>query len=387
MFRLSSVERKENLSHLRWTVDEKADLRFVREIYKRLYNERIVFLMADILKVLHNEPYLKEINKKIGQKNLKNENSFFYQKQWLIKGSRILKEIKNKIALGSAQFGMDYGINNKRGQIPKKEVFQILDNASRSGIGMIDTAYTYGESETIIGGFIQKNSRNFKIVSKLPKCNIEEIEGIFKTTLKRLNTDKIYGYMIHNFQDFLDSPSIWYFLEALKLKGKVEKIGFSIYFPWELEYIFKNKLKIDIIQLPYSVFDQRFVDYFPRLESLKIDIHARSVFLQGLVFKKPEELGAYFAKFRNKIAKLRLLSKQLKIPIAGICLNFALLNRLINKVIVGVDNIDNFKGIINSLKYIAQVGGILDRLIELREYDENIIIPFKWQVSPDIRNL
>ena len=85
----------------------------------------------------------------------------------------------NKIALGTAQFGMDYGINNKRGKIPEKEVFEILNEVSRSGIDTLDSAYAYGDSETMIGNFIRKSKNNFKIVSKSPKCEIEEMENIF----------------------------------------------------------------------------------------------------------------------------------------------------------------------------------------------------------------
>ena len=59
----------------------------------------------------------------------------------------------NKIVLGTAQFGLDYGINNKRGRIRADEVLRMLDEAASSGIDTVDTAYSYGDSEKIIGDF------------------------------------------------------------------------------------------------------------------------------------------------------------------------------------------------------------------------------------------
>lgn len=70
IFRLANVKNSEDLSYLRWTVDEEKDLEFVREVYKRLYKEDEVFLMQDILYLLKREPQLLEINKEIKQRKL-----------------------------------------------------------------------------------------------------------------------------------------------------------------------------------------------------------------------------------------------------------------------------------------------------------------------------
>jgi len=93
----------------------------------------------------------------------------------------------NKIALGTAQFGMDYGINNQRGKIPEKEVFDILYEASSSGIDTLDSAYAYGNSEDVIGNFIRESKKELKIISKSPNKESREIEKIFDSSLKKLN--------------------------------------------------------------------------------------------------------------------------------------------------------------------------------------------------------
>lgn len=288
---------------------------------------------------------------------------------------------QNKIALGTAQFGMDYGINNQRGKIPETEIFEILYEASRSGIDTLDSAYAYGDSEAVIGSFIRESKTDFKIVSKSPKCDIEETEIIFNSSLKRLGIRALYGYLIHDFAHYRKYPELWDIMGDLKSRGKIEKIGFSLYFPSELDYILENKLNIDIIQVPYSIFDQRFAQYFQELKNNDVEIHVRSVFLQGLVFRNPDELDNYFTKIKEKLVNLNSLSIKQNIPIVALSLNFAALNSLVDKVVVGVDSLNNLKEIISSLDYHREVQNIISELYWFKEEDENIILPFNWKVN------
>ena len=285
----------------------------------------------------------------------------------------------NKVALGTAQFGMDYGINNKRGKIPEVEVFEILNEAFNYGLDILDTAPSYGDSEKVIGNFIRKQKKEFKIVSKLPKCNLQEVKKIFDSSLKRLNGNKLYGYMFHSFRNYVENPRIWDILKKLKADGKIEKIGFSPYFPSELECLLKNRIKMDIIQIPYNIFDQRFSPYFSELKNNGVEVHVRSVFLNGIVFKNPDELSIYFVKIKEKIKKFKRLSIKVDIPIVALCLNFAILNRFVDYVVVGVDNLENLKEIVLSSDYLADVENILTYFSDFIENDEKIILPFNWE--------
>ena len=288
----------------------------------------------------------------------------------------------NKIALGTVQFGMDYGISNKRGKIPRDEVFEILKEASEFGIDTLDTAYLYGESETVIGDFIKKYKKQFRLVTKSPDCKIEQIEDLFDISLKKLNIRRIYGYLIHNFQHYKENPKIWDILEKLKKENKIQKIGFSLYYPSELECLLKKKIEIDIIQVPYSIFDRRFEPFFNEIKNKNVEIHVRSVFLQGLVFKNPEELVGHFAKIKEKILALNSLSMKYDIPMGALCLNFAILNDSVDKVVVGVDSIENFKENVSSLDYLTDVRNIINQLSQFKEDDEKIILPVNWKVRP-----
>jgi aryl-alcohol dehydrogenase-like predicted oxidoreductase len=286
---------------------------------------------------------------------------------------------KNKLVLGAAQFGMDYGINNKRGKIPREEVFEILKMAFESGIDILDTAYAYGESESVIGDFIESSGFKLNVISKLPICDLEDIENVFETSINRLRLYSLYGYYIHSFQHYLETPEVLSTLTKMKSEGKVSKIGFSLYYPSELEYIICHNLPLDIIQVPYSVFDQRFGTYFPKLKDKGIEVFVRSVFLQGLGFKDPSELSHHFEGIKNKIVNLRKLSENIDVPLASIFLNFAILNDNIDKVVVGVDSVENLRELLASTTYLCKVNQFMDQLTSLRIDDEKIILPVNWR--------
>jgi len=289
------------------------------------------------------------------------------------------KFLSDKIALGTVQFGLDYGINNLTGKIPKNEVFEILDYAHKSGINVIDTSYAYGDSESVLGEYLKRSGIKFKVVSKLPGNKDDKSFEIFHETLNHLNKNKIYGYLIHNFDFYLKNSRIWADLRKIKQQGKVQKIGFSLYYPEELEYLLKKKVTFDLIQVPYSIFDQRFSVFFQQLKKKNVEIHIRSVFLQGLVFKEINTLPKRFLKIKRKLETLKKLAGDLAIPVSSLCLNFAALNPFIDKVVIGVDNIANLKENLNNLKYQVKTKKIYNKLLKLKEEDENIILPVNWK--------
>lgn len=283
-----------------------------------------------------------------------------------------------KIILGTAQFGMDYGINNKKGKVPQTETFEILNNAVKFGIDTVDTAHSYGESERILGSFIRCYPDKLKVVSKLPECGHGEVKTIFMDSLNKLNLSKIYGYLIHGFRNYKKDKKIWQELKKLKIDRKVEKIGFSLYFPTEFEAILQDGLEIDMLQVPFSIFDQRFKPYFSELKKRKIEIYVRSVFLQGLVFKKPEELDEQFLGIKDKLKQLHLISKETGIPLCGLCLGFAVADDDIDKIVIGVDSTQHFNEIMQTSDFLSKLDNIIPRLSDLEVNDEQIILPFNW---------
>lgn len=284
-----------------------------------------------------------------------------------------------RFVLGTAQFGFDYGINNLDGKIPKKEVFRILKYAWKNKIRILDTAAGYGESEKIIGEFINKYKLHFRIITgEFPQCTAKNLEKGFLISLKNLNQEKVSGYLIHNFDHFLKDEKIWQSLEKLKAEGRIEKIGFSLYYPDQLKLIFKKNIKPDIIQIPYSFFDQRFAEHLPLLKKKSIRIYARSVFLQGLIFKKLASLENKFLKIKDKLIFLQRISQKAGIPLSALAINFACLNEHIDKIVVGVDSLKNLQENLKGLRYKNKVKKIYPQLLSLKEDEEKLILPINW---------
>lgn len=284
-----------------------------------------------------------------------------------------------KLGLGTAQFGLDYGINNKRGKIHKKEAFQILKFALEHGIEVLDTAFDYGDSEKFIGEFIKKNKSDFKIISKSPAVDIGSIRHTFQASLEALHLDNFYGYLIHNFKNFLDRPEIWDVLRQCKLQGRVNKIGFSLYYPQEAEYLIEKNIQIDLVQIPFSIFDQRFNEVLPLLKNKNVEVHARSVFLQGLIFRDPDGLEGSFRRIKNKLLSLRALAKRANLSMSALCINFAVSNDCIDKLIIGIDSLQQMEENLKSLTYKNQIADMHNELMNLKENNEEIILPFKWK--------
>ena len=171
-----------------------------------------------------------------------------------------------KISLGTAQWGMVYGLSNLRGQTNNNEISKILSVAYSEGIKFIDTAMAYGNAEAVLGKH-QLNS--FSIITKTPKFvekvitkfNADELIRIFKQSLKTMNCESCYGLLLHQKEDILKSgwENLVEAMNTLKSDGFVKKIGISIYDTSDIDLIL-YRLNPDIVQLPLNVLDQRVIN-------------------------------------------------------------------------------------------------------------------------------
>ncbi len=288
--------------------------------------------------------------------------------------------VTSKIVLGTVQFGINYGINNTSGQISPEEAFRVLAYAWDHRIMTLDTAHTYGNSEQVIGKFIKENGKPFDLISKVPK--IEEgkkVVDYLRESLNNLNATQLFAYLFHDFNSFKSDPGLLRQLLELKKNSMIQKVGFSLYYPHELDYLLNNKIDFDIVQIPYNIFDQRFEKYFAELKALGKEVHVRSVFLQGLVFKNPNKLESKFASIKDKLVELNRISDESGIKVSGLCLNFAVLNKNIDKVVIGVDSLKNLEENISDLLQSDRVLKYYQELKTLREDDEQIILPTNWK--------
>jgi aryl-alcohol dehydrogenase-like predicted oxidoreductase len=294
-----------------------------------------------------------------------------------------------KIGLGTVQFGQNYGVSNKQGITTEDNVREILAFAWENGVTLLDTATLYGASEEVIGRSIPPHAA-FKIVTKTPifqKTKIEKKDAVilkdtFRSSLDKLRQPNLYGLLVHHAVDVLKDGGqyLWEGMQDLKKMGFVQKIGNSLYSPLELKR-FLEKYTPDVIQAPVNVFDQRMIQngHLQHLNGLGVEIHSRSVFLQGLLLMLPEELQVHFHSIRNLLLQYREAMQKQDINPLEAALTFVCQQPEIDYVIVGINNQAHLKEILN----VVQNMNLLRR-IDFSMYavnEEAIINPSLWSLQ------
>lgn len=287
----------------------------------------------------------------------------------------------HKLALGTAQFGLKYGLANMADKVPSDMVTQLLKIASACDITMLDTAIAYGDSEQVLG---LHNLTKFEIVSKLPAVpsdcsNVEEwvLEQTI-ASLQRLKTDKLHDLLLHKPAQLLGTNGEKIYKSILKLKeqGMVSQIGVSVYGPDELSELIK-RFDFDVIQAPMNVFDRRMENtgMLKHLKKIGVTIHIRSAFLQGLLLMSNDKIPVYFAPWAPLIKQYHQWLNQQSLSPLQACLSYVNQHSDIDKIIVGVDDIWQLKQIIAAID--APSIGMPDFL---QSVDEGLINPSRWQL-------
>lgn len=285
-----------------------------------------------------------------------------------------------KLALGTVQFGLDYGISNKTGKTELRAVESILNKAREEKIDLLDTASSYGTSEEVLGGL---GVSDFKIVTKFPTSSPNEKLGewLYKTlerSLNNLRVDNIYCSMFHR-TEFIDDKNLLELndrMKRIKLNKKITKIGISVYSLHELNRLINLGFQFDLLQIPVNVFDQRFCNnkLIKNLKDRNVEVHSRSSFLQGLLLMKPNDRPAYFNKWSHYLEKWDDFLVQNRINALTGCIEYVKNQSFLDRVIVGVNTRENLEEILYAYKSDSYK---LDFDFEAIN-EENLINPSKW---------
>jgi aryl-alcohol dehydrogenase-like predicted oxidoreductase len=273
----------------------------------------------------------------------------------------------NKIGLGTAQFGMDYGISNYLGRTSSEEVSNILKYSKQIGIDTIDTASSYNTSENVLG---ENDLNGFKIISKfMPISGGITIKQQFDSSITKLKVKNLYAYLAHRPQDLIDNIEQWNELIQLKNEGKVIKIGFSLNTVGELNKLMDLNIIPDLVQVPYNYFDNRFKDSLSNLKKIGCEIHVRSSFLQGLFFVNPNDLPPFFEDVKIPIKNLQ---NEFGTSLASVLLKYVLKQNFIDKVIIGVENRNQ---LVNNLTKMDETVSLSENK---KNISEQILMPSMW---------
>lgn len=279
-----------------------------------------------------------------------------------------------KISIGTAQFGMSYGMLNKYGQVSDSEALKILSVAQLNGIHSIDTSGDYGNSEKILGQIFAANpTLLFDIYTKNATS---DITSSFHTSLNHFKTIK--GYFVHYFKSYKQNPSIWEHMQELRNSGKVKRIGFSLYDPEELEFLLDKDVDFNLIQFPFNVFDRRFMPYFEILEGKGVQIQIRSIFLQGILFKDVSTLPEKLKPFGKYIESLQVYCRESNVEIEDLLLNYALSIPQISNVVLGVHTAKQLQSNINAVRnFITQHE--IDFIESIHIKEQELLNPANWK--------
>lgn len=286
--------------------------------------------------------------------------------------------MRKRIILGTAQFGMDYGIANKKGKINFNEISKILNFLKKNKINYLDTAKAYKLSEYEIGKYFEKSKIKFNVITKFSLKNEKKsILEQYNDTIKKLNF-KPKIILAHNFSDYLDDKFRKELFE-LKKKFKIYKVGVSIYKPSEFHQVIRLK-KPDIIQVPCNILDKRFLNpnIIKIIKKKKIELHARSIFLQGLFFKSKKEITRRFKDAKKVLNYLDEICKKQNLKLWELSLLWIYQKKEIDKLVIGVDSNTQLKKNLNLLQKKISVP-LMKLLDEINLNNSNIIKPNLWK--------
>lgn len=284
-----------------------------------------------------------------------------------------------KLALGTVQFGMKYGVANSAKRVSQADALAILKQASLLGINMLDTAIAYGDSEEVLGKFAQTGQNIVTKLSAVPETERDVrnwVIGQFEGSLERLRACRVYGFLLHRPDQLLgpNGSAIYDTLTELKARGRVLKVGVSIYSPDELEPLLE-RFDLDLVQAPLNILDRRILEtgWAGRLKENGIELHTRSAFLQGLLLMPKDQRPAKFDRWASIWDEWGQWLAETGLTPLQACLRFAVQQSLVDRVLIGVDSTEQL------LEIIGAVDGTIEQFPNFEELrDARLINPATW---------
>lgn len=291
-----------------------------------------------------------------------------------------MEAFKNdSIILGTAQLGGNYGICASNLNITQQNTNEILELFKYHGSSYIDTAQSYGNSEVLLGN---AGLDNLNIITKINSHSKNIRDSICKS-LERLKQESLYAVMVHDASGLYGSEGskLWSSLERCREEGLIEKIGVSIYSPSDLEKIIPT-YPVEIVQSPFNILDRRLIQsgWYEKLNGKNIELHIRSVFLQGLLLLGKKFRPKYYAKWNIVFGKYDQLLLDLKISALSLCLNYALTVCKNTNIVVGVNSKKELIEIYKAVNLNKKLD--IDKInLLLETSDEMLIDPRNWKLN------
>lgn len=287
-----------------------------------------------------------------------------------------------KLAVGTVQFGLPYGVTNERGQVPYDEVAAILEEAAAAGCDTIDTAMGYGDAESVLGSV---GVAGWRVVTKLPPVpeGERDVSGwarrALDTSLTRLRVSRLYGVLLHRPEQIFGphGEALLASLDGYRSDNLAVRVGVSVSSPDELTRLMPA-FDFSIVQAPFNHFDRRLVasDWIDRLKAADVELHTRSMFLQGLLLLHADALPPAFARWAPLFAaRDRWLRSASLTPLVA-SVGDALAQPGIDRVVAGVASLAQWREILDA---VGRWAGPCPPALACD--DEDLINPARWRLS------
>ena len=279
----------------------------------------------------------------------------------------------SKISLGTAQFGLHYGVNNGIGQTTVVEASRILRRCKEVGINNIDTASAYGHAENILGEILSNEglANSFEITTKFKLNGKQSLSEITLQSLKKLRQNSVNTQMFHSYQDYKNFGT---FVKP----SFINKIGVSLYTNAELLNVIKDSCA-DVIQCPFNLLDNDLVrgSALRQAKEQGIEIQVRSAFLQGLFFMDRNSLPLALKELKGHLEELDRICSENKISISQLALGYCLSKEYIDKVVIGVDSLEQLDLNIEAIK-TPLPKSIIKEIDKIRVFNQTLLNPTNW---------
>jgi len=255
---------------------------------------------------------------------------------------------------------------------------------------MLDTAISYGNAEQVVGQTIGAidSKKEWKIITKTPHFKVKKISlkqsndliEQFFASLQALQCEQVYGLMIHNCNDLFvkGGERLFATMQQLKQQGVVKKIGVSLYNNDQIRHLLEV-YPIDLVQLPINILDQRLLKEggLIKLKERGVEIHARSVFLQGLLLMESKQRSAWFTPISDKLDEFHRRAQECKLSRLQLALGFVMSIPEIDQVVIGVNNLEQLQEIMEVQK--LEINAADYKMLSLD--DPFFLNPSNWKVS------
>ena len=292
--------------------------------------------------------------------------------------------INEKLCVGTANWTQDYGSVPGKPQYQVDDLDELYTSITARDVRMFDTAPAYGNAEELLGARLLEHQH---IITKTPHIagetinleSLEIVETSLLSSLRLLQTDKVYALLVHNVHDLFkpNGSGLADIMQKFRELGLVEHIGFSAYTVDEVERGL-TAMDANIVQLPMNILDQRFLQcgLLAKLGRNGVEVHARSPFLQGVLLSEPRQLPAHFDPIKNKITSLQSLARELCIDVQRLAYEFVAQHQDVGKVVVGFRSAAEFSSLFtqgDEFELVAQ-SVLQDFYVD----DESLILPTLW---------